>query len=52
LFQNSMQMIHALEQAGKEFELMLYPQKTHQVAGAASRQMNASMLDFFERNLK
>lgn len=52
LFQNSLQMIHALEQAGKEFDFMLYPQKTHNVSGAAMRQMNASMLDFFERNLK
>ncbi len=52
LFQNSLQMIDALEQAGKEFEFILYPQKTHNVSGAASRQMNASMLDFFERNLK
>lgn len=52
LFQNSLQMINALEQAGKEFEFKLYPQKTHNVSGAPMRQMNASMLDFFERNLK
>jgi hypothetical protein len=30
---------------------MLYSQKTHGVTGAAAQQMNASMLDFFERNL-
>ncbi len=52
LFQNTMQMVDALEREGKEFEFMLYPQKTHGVSGAASRQMDASMLDFFERNLK
>ena len=52
LFQNSMQMINALEQAGKEFEFMLYPQKTHGVTGPLSRQMESSMLDFFDRNLK
>ena len=52
LFQNTLQMIDALERAGKEFEFMLYPQKAHGVTGAASRQMDQSMLDFFERNLK
>ena len=52
LFQNTVQMITALEAAGKHFELALYPQKTHGVGGAAARQMEATMLDFFERNLK
>lgn len=52
LFQNSLQMTNALQNAGKQFEYMLYSQKTHGVSGAAAEQMNASMLDFFERNLK
>lgn len=52
LFQNSMQMINALELDGKEFEFMLYPQKSHGVGGVAAQQMNQSMLDFFDRNLK
>jgi len=52
LFQNSLQMIDSLEQAGKQFELGLYTQKTHGVGGAADRQLNAARLDFFERNLK
>ena len=52
LFQNTLQMTDALQQAGKQFEFMLYPQKSHGVGGPAARQMNASMLDFFERNLK
>ena len=52
LFQNTLQMINALELAGKQFELQLYPQKTHGVGGAAERQMDAVMLDFFDRNLK
>lgn len=52
LFQNSLQMTNALENAGKQFEYMLYSQKTHGVSGAAADQMNASMLDFFERNLR
>jgi dipeptidyl-peptidase-4 len=52
LFQNTMQMINALESAGKRFELMLYPQKSHGVGGAARRQMVESMVAFFERELK
>jgi dipeptidyl-peptidase 4 len=52
LFQNSLQMTNALQHAGKQFEYMLYSQKTHGVSGPAADQMNASMLDFFERNLK
>jgi len=52
LFQNSLQMTNALQNAGKPFEYMLYSQKTHGVSGPASDQMNASMLDFFEKNLK
>lgn len=52
LFQNSLQMTNALQNAGKIFEYMLYSQKTHGVGGKAAEQMNESMLDFFERNLK
>ncbi len=52
LFQNTLQMTNALQLAGKEFEFMLYPQKSHGVGGIAAQQMNRSMLDFFDRNLK
>ena len=52
LFQNSLQMTNALQNAGKFFEYMLYSQKTHGVSGAAGDQMNASMVAFFERELK
>ena len=51
LFQNTLQLISALEASGKQFELALYPQKSHGVSGAAARQMEASMVDFFERSL-
>jgi dipeptidyl-peptidase-4 len=51
LFQNTLQMISALEGAGKQFELALYPQKTHGVGGADARQMEAATLDFFDRSL-
>jgi dipeptidyl-peptidase-4 len=52
LFQNTLQAVDALELAGKQFEFMLYPQKAHGVTGAAARQMNQMMVDFFDRNLK
>jgi len=51
LFQNSLQMIDALQAADKQFELMIYPQKTHGITGAASYQMNEMLLEFFDRNL-
>ena len=52
LFQNTVQMVDALERAGKMFEMQVYTQKTHGVTGAEARQLNAAMVDFFERNLK
>ena len=52
LFQNTLQMTNALQLAGKQFEFMLYPQKTHGVTGAAARQLQQMTLDFFDRNLK
>jgi len=39
LFQHTMRMIDALQKAGKQFELMLYPQKAHSVTGGVKRQM-------------
>jgi len=52
LFQNTLQLTDALQRAGKQFEFMLYPQKSHGVGGPAARQMNQMMVDFFDRNLK
>jgi len=52
LFQNTLQITNALQLAGKQFEMMLYPQKTHGVSGAASRQLQQMIVDFFDRNLK
>ena len=52
LFQNTLQMTNALQLAGKQFEMMLYPQKSHGVSGAAARQLQQMTVDFFDRNLK
>lgn len=52
LFQNSLHMIGALERAGKQFEMVLYTQKTHAVTGPEAQHVNTALLEFFERNLK
>jgi dipeptidyl-peptidase-4 len=51
-FQNTLQMADALERAGKQFELMVYPQKAHGVTGPVRKQMLEGMTRFFETNLK
>ncbi len=35
--QNTTQLIHRLEQAGKQFDMRLYPNKTHSIAGSTTR---------------
>jgi dipeptidyl-peptidase 4 len=52
LFQNTIQMAGALERAGQPFQMQLYTQKTHAVTGLEARQLNATVVDFFERTLK
>ncbi|MBI4904531.1 MAG: DPP IV N-terminal domain-containing protein [Acidobacteria bacterium] len=51
LYQNNMQMQMALQRAGKHFELLVYPQKSHGVTGPLSRHMREAMTDFFVRAL-
>jgi dipeptidyl-peptidase-4 len=52
-FQNSMQMIDALIKAGKQFRLMIYPNKTHSISGSDARDHLFHMIeDHFERELK
>ena len=51
-FQNTLQMADALERAGKQFELMVYPQKAHGVTGPVRKQMLEGLTQFFEKNLK
>jgi len=36
--QNTIQFINALIDAGKQFDLMLYPQKTHGIGGLEARE--------------
>jgi dipeptidyl-peptidase 4 len=52
-FQNSIQMINALINAGKQFRLMIYPNKTHGIAGREARVHLFTMItEHFERELK
>jgi dipeptidyl-peptidase 4 len=50
--QNSIQMVNGFINAGKQFELMLYPRKTHSIAGKAARAHLFHMIeDHFEKIL-
>jgi len=52
-FQNSIQMIEALIKAGKQFRLMIYPNKTHSISGKDARVHLFTMIEeHFERELK
>ena len=52
LFQNTMQMAAAFERAGKLFDMVIYPQKSHGVNGPYERQLLEKTTEFFEKNLK
>ncbi|MGB9071387.1 MAG: DPP IV N-terminal domain-containing protein [Terriglobales bacterium] len=52
-FQNTVQMTDALIKAGKQFRLMVYPNKTHGIAGpGTSKQLFHMMEDFWLKELK
>jgi dipeptidyl-peptidase-4 len=52
-FQNSVQIIDALVKAGKQFRLMIYPNKTHSISGSDARDHLFHMIEeYFERELK
>ena len=51
-FQNTFRMAAALERAGKDFEMLIYPQHTHGVTGPGRKQMLEAMTAFLERNLR
>lgn len=52
LFQNTMQIINALEKAGKQYFVQIYPQKTHGVSGPLQKPMYEAMIAFFDSSLK
>lgn len=52
LFGNALQMINALELAGKSFETYIYPGKSHGLTGKAVQHRNEQQTRFFEEALK
>lgn len=51
--QNSIALVKALIDAGKDFDFMLYPQKEHSIAGSAARvHLYRKLAAFFDRHLK
>jgi dipeptidyl-peptidase 4 len=52
-FQNTIQMTDALIRSGKQFRLMVYPDKTHGISGSGTRtQLFHMMEDFWNKELK
>jgi dipeptidyl-peptidase-4 len=52
-FQNTVQMVDALIKSQKQFRLMVYPNKTHGIAGPQARsQLFHMMEDFWKQELK
>jgi dipeptidyl-peptidase-4 len=50
--QNTIQMVNAFINSGKQFELMLYPRKTHSIAGKSARSHLFHLIeDHFEKYL-
>ena len=50
--QNTIQMVNGFINAGKQFQLMLYPRKTHGIAGKPARTHLFHLIeDHFEKNL-
>jgi dipeptidyl-peptidase-4 len=52
LFQNTVQISDALEQAGKLFDMLIYTGKSHGVMGPVRKQLLETLTDFFEKHLK
>ncbi len=52
LIQNSVQMAFALQKAGRKFEMMLYPPKSHGLTGPERRHFTETMVKFFDDALK
>lgn len=51
-FQNSMYYAKALEDAGKQFDMQVYPDKNHSISGVATRMhLYNRIIDFLNKNL-
>jgi dipeptidyl-peptidase-4 len=53
LFEHTLRLVEALQNAGKTFDLQIYPGKAHGIAGRAARlHLYRTMDAFFEKHLK
>lgn len=53
LFEHTLRLVEALQNAGKTFDLQIYPGKAHGIAGRAARlHLYRTMDAFFDRHLK
>lgn len=53
LFEHTLRLVEALQNAGKTFDLQVYPGKAHGIAGRAARlHLYRTMDGFFDRHLK
>ncbi|MCB0483816.1 MAG: prolyl oligopeptidase family serine peptidase, partial [Flavobacteriales bacterium] len=51
-FQNTVEMVSALQKAGKLFDLMIYPNRNHGIYGGNTRlHLYELMTDYVEKNL-
>jgi dipeptidyl-peptidase-4 len=50
-FQNSVQLVDALQAAGKQFTFMMYPDRNHGIAGGRSVHLFTMMTDWVTQNL-
>jgi dipeptidyl-peptidase-4 len=51
-FQNSVELVEALQKAGKQFDFAMYPDKAHGISGGQTRyQLYGKMTDFILQNL-
>jgi dipeptidyl-peptidase-4 len=51
LFQNSQNMMEALQKSGKQFEMMFYPLKSHGVMGPLRLHLLQTTTNFLDRTL-
>ncbi|HEX6751019.1 MAG TPA: S9 family peptidase [Longimicrobium sp.] len=50
-FQNSVQLVDALQAAGKQFNFMMYPDRNHAIAGGRSVHLYTMMTNWITQNL-
>ena len=50
-FQNSVQLVDALQAANKQFSFMMYPDRNHGIAGGRSVHLFTMMTDWITQNL-